>query len=373
MKIKQAYSNIQIPWLKLLLSLWLGLVCGPGISQTGGVELTQVIEKNYSFSEGQILEIKNKYGKVHVNTWDKPQANIRILIVSKANSRANAQKRLDEVEIKEGTFGQKKQLQTIIPENGIIPSGALAKTILNRGVSISYEIYVSKEILLEIENRFGDVYLSDREANVDVEVNYGKIIAERLSGDNNSLKLSFGDSDIAYFGGGNMEYAFVQRLYIGEAEALSLNTNSTNAQIGQVGTLNFTGKLGKMDIHEVDRVSGGFSSTLFTIAQLNKSLNMNIKYAPGFQIAQVAPGFTSIRIESNFSPIQLNFSRRSTFLLDAQMEFGSINFPSLNKADVTESKNGNFNISEGIIGPESKAKSKVYIRGKYGNLKISQE
>ncbi|GEM_PF-2072667 len=366
MKIRTVYNKALNLGLKSCLISLMGLLCLSAVSQTRGVELSQTITKNFTFNRNQILEIKNKYGKIHVNSWDKSQASIKIVITSKANNRDNAQRRLDEVEIRERTFGQKIQLETIIPDN------IVARVMTDRGVKVSYEIYMPKYGLLEIENKYGDVYLSERDANVDIEISYGKLIANRLAGQNNALKLSFGDSDIAYIGGGDIGCSFVQRLYIGEAKTLNLKTNSTSVNIGQVDKLTFNGNLGKMEIDEADLVSGNFSSTLFSIAKLNKSLNMVIKYAPSFQIHQIAADFTSIRIESSLSPIQLRFHEKATFLLDAQMEFGSISKNATRQSNLTESKEGNFNISKGKIGSGNKPNSKVYIRGKYGSLKISQ-
>lgn len=332
----------------------------------GQVELSETMEKQYRFSRDQVLEIKNQYGKVHVNSWEKPQVLVKITIRSKARNRQDAEKRLDEVVIRERILGQKTQLETILPEKEILPQ--LVR--LSSEVNVSYEVYMPRNNPLEIENKFGDVYLSERGANVDVELSYGKLIAEKLDGNNNALKLSFGDSDIAYIGGGDVDYAFGQGLYIGEAASLNLKTNTSSVHIGKVGRLSFSGKMGKLEIDEADLVSGDFNSTLFSVGKLNTSLNMQVKYAPGFKVERVSPNFTSIRLESNFSPIHLRFEKGCTFLLDAEMEYGSMKREGLAPAQLQERKEGNISIYKGKIG-NGNPSSKVYIRGKYGSLRLT--
>ena len=62
-------------------------------------EKRRVVEKSYSVNTSTLLSIKNKFGKIEINSWDKNEFSIKIEIISRGRSEERAQRILDEIEI----------------------------------------------------------------------------------------------------------------------------------------------------------------------------------------------------------------------------------------------------------------------------------
>lgn len=367
---RASHYNIQrlvVLFRMLILAGLVGLPWGNSFAQ--GVELNKMIEKSFPVNSQSVLEVINKYGKIHVNTTDGSTANIKVLISSTANKEYRAQERLDEVEIVERVFGNTIQLESIIPQ------GNLSQRAFNRGVSVSYEIDVPRSVVLNLNNKFNDVYLDDRSADVKVNLSYGKLIAGKLDGAWNNLKQEFGDMDISFIRGGDINFSFGQ-IEIGRADDISLTTKTANISINKASRIDLDSDMGKTEIHYVDEISGNISSALFELEELGKRMDLAVKYAPAFRIDMIRPEVEEIRLTGNMTPFHFHFSPDAKFELNSSIEFGNLRFD--NEPIVMERKEKNLTIYSGEFGPKSNVSrvgtrpTIVVIKSKYGNVKISR-
>ncbi|MEZ4828013.1 MAG: hypothetical protein R3C61_17275 [Bacteroidia bacterium] len=277
-----------------------------------GEEATQVIEKTYSLTPADIIEVKNKYGKVSVNTWDKRHMEVTITIIAKASTRQKAEEKLQEIAIRERAFGQKIQFETRMDGTQIPIGGASA-------IKVNYEIHLPAANPLEIENKFGDIELEKREGNVDIDLSYGDLYAGELLGGGNTLHLQFGKTDIRHFQGGDIDFSFGS-LHIDESEFLYLKSNASQVEINKVQHIELYANLGEIRLDEVGEISGNYTSSKFTIGKLNQSLDMDVKYAPRFEVREVSAQVEKINIDGNFSSFHIYLDPEAQMNLDATME-----------------------------------------------------
>ena len=126
------------------------LVILTSFTQLIAEEATKRISKSFNISKDTRIEIKNKYGNVIINKWDKNVLDLKVVIEAKGNSDSKTQKILDAIEIDISDRISSGNL-SIETETGSI-SG-------NSSFSVHYEINMPNTNPLKLTNSFGNVYL----------------------------------------------------------------------------------------------------------------------------------------------------------------------------------------------------------------------
>ena len=225
--------NVSKHLTQAYLILFFALISIPQLlaRSAGGVELIKTIQKSYRVEGTDLLEVTNKYGKVHLNTWDKTYISVSITITAHGKTEQDAQRRMNEVNIEERRRGGHIQLLTETSIGG----GEMVK-LGPKGVSVSYEINMPTTNPVRIANKFGNVYIEDRRGNVGLDLSNGNLIAGKLTGDDNRLKVSFGNTDLDYIQTGKIDFSY-GRIVIGEAGVLALKTDGADIEIEEVERL----------------------------------------------------------------------------------------------------------------------------------------
>lgn len=330
-------------------------------------EATQIIEKTYDISPTDIVEVRNKYGKVSVKTWEKDYLAVKITILARGSSAKKAEEKLDEVAIRERSVGMKVQFETRIDNTQLLPiSGASS-------IKVSYEIQLPASNPIEIENKFGDVELDTREGNVDVVLSYGDFYADQLLGAGNNLHLQFGKTDIRYLRGGDIDFSF-GNFHLDEAEFIYLKSNASQIEINKVQSLELYANLGEIRVDEAGEITGNYTSSKFTLGKLNQSLEMEVKYAPKFEVREVSAEVEKIDLEGNFSSFHIYLNPDANVELDATMENGEvmISDPNLEVDSVMVEKNQTHYQSRAQDATARQARPPIQVRvqNKFGNLKV---
>lgn len=371
MERRNSHNQLGIrSWVVLLLVLLTSL---PTLVSAKSTEERIVIRKTFKMTEGQILGISNRYGDVNINTWNESYTQVVITITARSSDPGKAQDRLDEVEIRERKSSGKIQLDTEI----------LTKTfslLRQQGLEVLYEVSIPAKYSLEIENRFGDVYLDNRKGNVDIDIKNGNLVAKELSGTENRIMLQFGQIDLTTFNGGEVDISFGQ-LFLSEAGQLNLKSNGAVNKIGQVRKLHINANLGEIRVREVDEITGGYTSTKVVVERLNVRAELDIKAAIAFEVEEVAAGFEGIVLTGNLTAINLGFEDDAAFDVDVQVQFGDLTSHNLDvpvKSTTLEDKITTYQTATTVKprGETSTTRSakpgQVKIHSKYGNVRLTK-
>ncbi len=336
------------------------------VVQAGGdVSLIKTVQKSFRLNSSVALSIKNKYGKIHVNTWSKSHIGIEISIVAHGPTESIAQQRMDAVAIGESRDDKRLQLytQTYAPKSGSVKLG-------NKGVSVSYEISIPSHHPLEIENKFGDIYIEDRTGSVKVFQDNGNLVLGRLEAPDNHIKVSFGVTTINYIDGGKVDVNYGS-LVIDEAKDITLKAEGTNIKIDHIDDLDLHANLGNVEINRAKEVSGKYSSALFYVDFLEKKLDMDIKYAKKFEIEDVGDEFQGIRLDAYYCSINLPFAEEASFNLEANIKYGTFRYEAETVSmTIIEDKDAEKTIYLGRFGKKRAPAAKVLIESEYGHIKV---
>ncbi|MBS1512459.1 MAG: hypothetical protein JST86_16565 [Bacteroidetes bacterium] len=149
---------------------------------------TKAINKSYSVSASDKLNIKNSFGKVEVHTWNKNEIKVDVNIEVSANTEALAQKIIDKIKVDEGRSGGDISFKTIIDN---INNTKDEKSTMH----IDYDISMPAGNPLRVMNEFGKTVLPDMKGEVEVSSKFGSLNAGTLS-NAKSVNVEFGHADI---------------------------------------------------------------------------------------------------------------------------------------------------------------------------------
>ena len=157
------YKKIYLPWIFILA--WI-----PGLSAQSFTE-SKKIERVFPVISSTTVEIINKYGKIHVLSWDKDSVGIDIELTVKSDDLNKVRKVMNTIDfdftntdyyvIAETEFGKKynslfenikKFAESLIPSDNV--------------VDIDYIVQVPETIELKINNKYGDVYIDNHKGNI---------------------------------------------------------------------------------------------------------------------------------------------------------------------------------------------------------------
>ncbi len=296
---------------KRLLFLWLITVMfsGGNFAQV----YTDHVSRSYAVSTKSTVEVYNKYGKVHVITWDKDSVNFDVDLRISTSSQEKLKKLKDAI-----TFDFTNTNYYIIAKTSFTKSGGVftdvVETIIpSNEVSINYTIHIPKDATFKIENKFGDVYIDDFTGNLGLILSNGNLKANYLRG-NTSIKLSSGDGMVNRIDKGKVDisYGDFDVKYAGRTD---FDTRSSRVNIESADVLKITSRRDKYIIDQVGQVSGDGDFSTIKIAKLTREFNMAMKYG-GLIIENIPANFSFININSSYTDVDLIFNAGSAYNLD---------------------------------------------------------
>jgi hypothetical protein len=289
-------------------------------------EKRKTFEKTYKVNSSDILNISNRFGRVHVNTWNKNEIKVKVDMIARAGSESKVNEMLNRMNVEEGREGNTILLRTVYDQSRM--SGPSSS-------EINYTIYMPEANALTVENKYGDVYLAALKGKVNVDVKYGNFKSERMANAENNLKLTYGSGSCGYINGGNLQVAYFN-----------------------------------MNVAEAKELKGFSKYSELTIGKLGEELNMDMKYG-SFRINNISSGIRNIRLASTYIPISLNFADNSAFNFDVNVQYGDfkvnkdlVNLTSIEKDYTSADYKGRF----GTASP----KAAVSITSKYGDVRFTQ-
>ena len=290
-------------------------------------EKRKTFDKTFKVNRSDALSIENKFGRVHVNTWNRNEIQVRVEVITRAGTDRAAQDLLNKINIADSRSGN-----TILVKTEF---AAMRNYGGNRSFEINYTINMPEENALSVKHSFGDVYLAALKGKVNVNLEHGALKSERLGNAANSVKITYGSGRCGYINGGNVDIAYSD-----------LSLDGTNGIQG----------------------SSKFSS--FKIGSLNETLDLDLKHVT-FRVDNVSKNVRKINLASGYSPISLNFEDNTAFDFDVNVEFGEfrvdktlVNYTNLEKGHTSSEYKGKFG--------SSSSKGSVNIISKYGDVRFTK-
>ena len=296
---------------RTVLCLWLVLFFFPG-GLKGQVYSDHKVRK-YKITEKTTVEVTNKYGKVHVITWDKDSVKFEVDLRISANSDQKMQKLRDNISFEFTATKYYVVAKTKFSNQAGIISDFVDAFIPSNRVTINYLVYVPKKSNLKIENKFGDIYMDDFEGNLDIILSNGDIKANTLTG-SPTINLNSGDGTVNSISNGKI-FAAYSDMRIKLARNLNMDTKSSRISINSAKDVTVNSSRDKYNIEEIESLNMTGYFTTVNIENLVKELRCSLKYG-SVMVEQVYNSFSLINLDSEYADIDLFFKRSTSYNLD---------------------------------------------------------
>lgn len=324
-------------------------------------EMKKQFSKQFEIKGDTKIEINNRHGNIIINNWDKNVLDIKVTIVAEGKNETYTKKILEaiSVEINDNISSGRLGIETDIGDEVINK---------NSNFSIQYDINMPRDNPLKISNSFGSVYMESHEGRLEVAVKYGQLQAEDLNDAKIRVEFSSAKCEIEGWKSGSLDLRY-SKMTIEDAGDLEIASQFSDLEIENAGDVRLDGKYGEFSIENINSLTADIQFAGLSIEQLGESLQLTTRHGNGIKIDQVSNKFKEIRIDSEFSSLDLNLESGATSILKFDLNFGNlradgegINFTKV----VKESTHSTY---EGYLRNASSSSS-VSISAKHGNVRL---
>ncbi|MFB6342653.1 hypothetical protein ACE1ET_13070 [Saccharicrinis sp. FJH62] len=291
--------------LLLMLLIPLGLMAS-------GIEETLITVRSYKVDPDTKLEVFNKYGTIHINTWQKDSVIIKASEYYKAEDKKQLDKLKSSVDFTITKTRYIINVKTVFSD----PAKDLLNFIpldlkSNTETKVDLEIWMPEAISLTLEHRYGDVFIGTMTGDAFIDVAHGQFKAYNMFGKlklnaaycNSTIRFTedaiisarFGEMTLDSAGKINIESRSAD-IVIGEANLLEINGRNDDIYIQSCDELHLDGYFSKLN---ADEISGNvYSKTTYG--------NLNLNFPEHYE--------NSITIYSNYTDIGLTFAAEDGML-----------------------------------------------------------
>jgi hypothetical protein len=268
----------------------------------GKYEKSKTYSKSYPIDGNDRIKLINQYGKIQVNTWDRHEVKVDVVIKAQAEDEGAAQKLLDGVHINDSKDGDEVTFRTEIDRVG---GGFRFWDFGNNKkhkVQIDYTVYMPARTDLNAEDSYGGIELPDLSGKVKISSSYGSVSASNLSNMDNEIEGSYGSLKAAAIGGARIDFSY-----------------------------------GSVDINACGPLKADLSYGSFRLGKLGGPGEFDISYVGGFKIDELAGSFKKLKVDASYSGVTVGIPGGNNFNFDITTTYGGFNYND-NKVTIT-SKN----------------------------------
>jgi hypothetical protein len=359
------------------------------------------LTKTFPAERSDKINLSNQFGSMVIKVWDRKEVKIDISIRVNSSNEKRAQEFLDQVNIDaEKTGGQITCRTEIDRDNNWLGRNKQAE------VKVSYVAYVPSSNALTVSQQFGNMTIGDYSGPLSATVQYGNLIAGKLSDDNNYISLQYGKGDIEELNKATIKQQYGSGLTIGTVAELTLNAQyaavnittirgnavikqqyGSGLKIGSVNNLELTAQYANVDIgnikgaatikqqyNSIQIESAGKLSLKaqyagVTIGSLKGDGDIGISYNQ-FNVAELGAGCKNLNINSTYANVSLGFATSYSGEFMVQKSYGNFKYSSNTKVRLSDdSDEDNHSTSKTYVGKIGNGgTSNIVVKANYGSV-----
>jgi len=343
-------------------SVFVLLIACMAFGQIFAQDATRVVTKSFNIKPGTKIEVRNKFGNVIINKWDKNVFDLKVEIDAKGKTDAKTQKILDaiNIDITDKISSGYLSIETEIDDiNG------------NSSFSVNYEIHMPNTNPMQVSNSFGNLYMGSYVGDLEVEVKYGQFQAEDLDKADIRVEFSNARCEIETLSSGKIDLRY-SKMSVEEMGDIEISSQFSDMEIEKAGHIELDGRYGKFEIENVKSIVGDIQFIGLDVEMLEETIVLETRYGNGIGLEKVSNKFKKVEIEGQFSSIDINMEHGATALLDFELQFGNLraNGEGINFTKVIKEQSRSE--YEGYLG-KSTATSTINVQTKHGNIRFEVE
>jgi len=332
------------------------------------------VQQSFKVNKQVSLELTNKYGQVILNTWSRDSILVKVKVTGYGRDRDAAENMLERVEFEFNQVGEYVIIETVLDRSkGFFKDlwnsiSDYSKSLLGKTkLSIDFEIFMPVTGNIDINQKFGDIYLDDTQGNVSIDLSNGNLKIHELTKDFN-LDLSFGRANINTMKSGLVSLRSAE-LEVEKASDIELKSSSSTVIINQLNSLKMDSRSDKIRMDELATLRGDGSFSTINIKLLKRAVLADLNYGE-LIISQVSPDFRDLQLKGRSTDFDLMFQEQA--LIDLKI-VGLEEEITLADGQYERSRTGEdekFTEVKGTIGEGTGKRSTIDIYADGGRVKL---
>jgi hypothetical protein len=329
--------------------------------------------KSFPLHENTRLEIINKYGDIHISSWEKDSVNIMAEIEAFAPDQSKLEKMIDGIEIKMTGSASLIRAETEFEREITVLIESfreITKKLIEfeSKMQINYFINVPDDVDILIRNQFGNISMENNTGTISVTLSNGNFKANSINRIS-ELNLDFGEAEIASVRSASINSTFA-KIIINQSENIVLNSTSSKYELAKPGNIELESRRDKFFIGNIDAINGISYFSDYKINNLAGNTDLDLKYG-SFDAETVNNDFESIVIRSSSTDITAGFDPSASFKFEIRHLNSFVVIPDenikFNKETINEARKEY--LLTGIIGGK-KPSGFLRINATRGNIYI---
>ncbi|MBL7690009.1 MAG: hypothetical protein JNM41_00330 [Flavipsychrobacter sp.] len=236
----------------------------------------KTFSKSFSCGSDHLLFLQNACGNIFVDTWDKNEVKVDVEMTTYAKDNAEADDLLKYSAVTDEMIEGSK---TLFLHTHTISGATMAEKqdTIYTTLNTVYRLFIPRNMPVNIQNTYGNVYLGDMGGTVNVRVVNGSLHAQRIGGSNNNIdidmgigKSTIGQVRSASFSGYNSDIAIKNALDVSIKDCGNVEiANGKNVSIFKTS--------GFLKIDTADGLSGRIAKTSIAIAAISGNSDIELR------------------------------------------------------------------------------------------------
>ncbi len=331
--------------------------------------------RTFKIFDETTLDINNKYGNIHLFTWDKDSVKVDVEVHVKANKESKVEKIFDYIDIEFSDTKFYINVETKLKQNqGSFWSEVsdLANTIFSGSnkAQINYDVFIPNGMEIKIENKFGNIYFADYKGKTTINLSNGDLKANNLQG-YTIIDLGFGNASINSIDKGQLSVRYAE-IELDNSNELEIESKSSTLNISKIAVLKLNSRRDKVFIDDLNTLTGNSYFSYLTIKNVPGNINMITEYGE-LKLEAVHKGFQFIELQSKYTDIYFDIPANVSCNLNVNhTEATEIYYPEHfeNIQRLTLDKKEDKYKTSGVLGDKANAKGKIDIELIDGKLVI---
>ncbi len=332
-------------------------------------EFSKNLHKEYDANQNTILFIQNKFGNVDVNNWDKNQITIDVTITVDHHNEEKAKELIDYISVEFNQSGNRIEAITHIDDK-FSKWNTFTFGDNKKDFSIDYKVNIPKYIQLELDNKYGSVFVNEIEGYANISVKYGNLKINKVLRDNkkplSEISLAYSNGTIDECGWLNLTLKY-SKMEIEKSHALIAMTRYSKLYVDNASSIVCESKYDEYRIGKLTNFVTTAAYTDFDIDEISKKLEFENRYG-SVKIDFVPKDFEKIDIDNEYGSVKIGIDLNASYNLEGYAKYADIDYPDVGR--VSRIKESTSLTVEGLVGKDSKTKSEVYIKTRYGSVDL---
>lgn len=261
------------------------------------------------------VEISNKYGNVEINSWEKDSVVFDIHIKVEEKTLSKLEKTMEGIDFDFTNSTHFLIARTIVNKTSSTFEKELLKfkeTLLQTdgNVEINYTVWLPSKCGLTLDNKYGNIFISDFMGDCSINLSNGNLKAHEFSG-KSQINLNFADATINNINTAQLTTSYSE-VDINSAKKLTIESKQSTYEIMEATELDINSRRDKYRIRLTDIIDAEGSFSNFRVGELKDRIRFRSDYGD-LEIEKINPEFSNIYIESMSTGINLNFDPASSF------------------------------------------------------------